>query len=106
MNSTVRKIAEQCSQPKARVNELDLVHLRPYIEGFLDPDWLRAKFDEYESWTNDNSDPFLQRNLHRPIGLNTWRPQSGPPDLVGAHLPRRPLLSPPNGAKASTKHSI
>lgn len=43
----------------------------PYVEGFLDPDWLREQLDEYERWGTDNSDPFLRRNLlHRPMGFN------------------------------------
>lgn len=71
VNSTVLKIAEQWSQPNFRVNELDLIHLRPYVESFLDLDWLREQLDEYEHWGTDNSDPFLRRNLlHRPIGFN------------------------------------
>ena len=71
MNNTIRKIAEQCSLPKPRVNELDLVHLRPYVESFLDRHWLQNQLYEYERWGADNSDPFLQRTtLHRPIGFN------------------------------------
>ena len=45
--------------------------MRPYVESFLDPDWLQKQLDEYERWGADESDPFLQRNLlHRPIGFN------------------------------------
>ena len=71
MNNTIRRIAEQCSDPKPRVNELDLVHLRPYVESFLDPHWFWNQLDDYQSWGADNSDPYLQRSLlHRPIGFN------------------------------------
>ncbi|MFA5368138.1 MAG: hypothetical protein WC333_09685 [Dehalococcoidia bacterium] len=71
MQKRIRDIAEQCSQPNVRVNALDLIDLRPYIESFLDPDWLNLKLTEYEKWAKSYSDPLLQRNiLHRPLGTN------------------------------------
>ena len=71
MNAEIRAIAEQCSQPKSSVPDLALLQLRPYIEGFLDVNWLNIKLNDYENWASKNSDPFLQRSLlHRPPGFN------------------------------------
>ena len=71
MNQTIRSIAEQCSQPTAGVYQQAVLHLRPYIEGFLYTNWLEGELDKYEDWASKNSDPFLQRSLlHRPLGFN------------------------------------
>jgi hypothetical protein len=71
MDKTVCEIAEECSRASGGVDELSLLHLRPYLEGFLDSNWLDKKLKEYDSWASKNSDPTLQRNiLHRPIGMN------------------------------------
>lgn len=71
LDSIIQKIAEQCSQANPRINELAVCELRPYIESFLDSNWLNSKLAEYEQWALNNSDPFLQRNLlHRPINSN------------------------------------
>lgn len=48
-----------------------MLHLRPYIESFLDSTWLEDKLNQYKNWAAKNSDPVLQRNfLHRPLGFN------------------------------------
>lgn len=71
MNETIRSIAEQCSQPNTGVHEQALLQLRPYIEGFLDTNWLEGELNKYKNWASKNSDPFLQRSLlHRPAGFN------------------------------------
>jgi hypothetical protein len=71
MEEIVRKIAEKCSRADARVNDLDLVHLRPYIEGFLDSQWLESQLCDYNAWASKNSDDTLRRAiLHRPLGTN------------------------------------
>jgi len=71
MNETIRSIAKQCSQPKSGVHEQALFQLRPYIEGFLDTNWLEGELKKYKNWASKNSDPFLQRSLlHRPLGFN------------------------------------
>ena len=71
MNETIRSIAKQCSQPKFGVHEQTLFQLRPYIEGFLDTNWLEGELKKYKNWASKNSDPFLQRSLlHRPLGFN------------------------------------
>ncbi len=71
MDSTIRVIAEQCSEPRPRVDELALCQLRPYVESFLNLGWLNAQLSDYEQWAAGNSDPFLQRSLlHRPMGFN------------------------------------
>ena len=71
MNQTIRSIAKQCSQPTAGVYEEAVVHLRPYIEGFLDSTWLENQLEEYRYWASKNSHPVLQRSfLHRPFGFN------------------------------------
>lgn len=59
MDERIRAIAEQCSQGKPGVNELDLVHLRPYVEGFRDPHRLSERLNEYEAWASANSDLFF-----------------------------------------------
>lgn len=71
MNERIREIAEECSRSGGGVDELSLFYLRPYLESFLDLDWLDAKLHEYETWASTNSDPTLQRNiLHQPLGMN------------------------------------
>lgn len=71
MNQAIRSIAEQCSRPKGRVHEEAMLHLRPYIESFLDSAWLENELNQYENWASKNSDPVLQRNFsHRPLGFN------------------------------------
>lgn len=71
MNQTIRSIAEQCSQSTSGVHEEAVVHLGPYIEGFLDSTWLENKLREYRDWASKNSHPVLQRSLlHRPFGFN------------------------------------
>ncbi|MBN2186611.1 MAG: hypothetical protein JW732_04070 [Dehalococcoidia bacterium] len=71
MYQTIRSIAEQCSQPKGGVDEEAALHLRPYIESFLDSTWLENELNQYKNWASKNSDPVLQRNfLHRPLGFN------------------------------------
>ena len=71
MNKIIHKIAEECSRDSGSIDELSLLHLRPYIEGFLDSNWLDINIDEYETWAKKYSDPSLQRKLlHRPIGMN------------------------------------
>jgi len=71
MNATIHAIAEQCSQPNAGLQEQALLQLRPYIEGFLDTNWLEGELNKYRNWASKNSDPFLQRSLlHRPAGFN------------------------------------
>jgi hypothetical protein len=58
-------------QPEASIRLGELLHLRPYVEGFLDQDWLQRQLDDYESWAKTESDPVLQaRLLHRPAGVN------------------------------------
>jgi len=71
MNEEIRSIAEHCSRPGPGMHESVLLQLRPYIEDFLDPNWLNSKLKDYEEWASKNSDPFLQRSLlHRPLGFN------------------------------------
>jgi len=71
MKDEIRSIAEQCSQPGPGMPQSALLQLRPYIEGFFDPNWLNNKLRYYEEWASKNSDPFLQRSLlHRPLGFN------------------------------------
>ena len=71
MNAEIRAIAEECAQPKSSVPESALLQLRPYIEGFLDANWLSIKLNDYENWASKDSDPFLQRSLlHRPPRFN------------------------------------
>jgi hypothetical protein len=71
MNETIRSIAEQCSKPNSGVQEHAIFQLRPYIEGFLDRNWLERELNNYTLWASKNSDPFLQQNLlHRPAGFN------------------------------------
>ena len=100
MDQRIRAIAEQCSQGKTGVNELDLLHLRPYVEGFLDPHWLSERLNEYEAWASANSDPFLQRSLlHRPLGMNMlvasiWAARSWENIYI-----EDPSFWPPGGAK-------
>ncbi|MCP4610611.1 MAG: hypothetical protein GY845_18025 [Planctomycetes bacterium] len=71
MNRIISKIARECSVSSGPINDLDLVHLRPYVESFLDSNWLEQELIKYENWASANSDPFLQRNnLHHPLGMN------------------------------------
>lgn len=66
-----RDIAERCSRPNPKINELTIRQLRPYIESFIDHNWLNDQLAEYERWAVNNSDPILQRNLlHRPLYFN------------------------------------
>ena len=70
MDKDIRVIAEKCSNSQA-VDASELLQLRPYIESFLDKDWLDSKLEEYKVWASDNSDPFLQHKfLHRPLDFN------------------------------------
>ena len=70
VDNDILKIAEKCSKhQELEVSELPT--LRPYVESFLDRDWLNTKLTEYKTWAKNNSYPFLQHNfLHRPIGCN------------------------------------
>lgn len=71
MNDEVRRIARACSASDGVVDVADLVHLVPYVEGFLDPAWLSARLAELSAWVDQNSDPILQaRLLHRPLTGN------------------------------------
>ena len=104
MDEIIHKIAEECSKGSGRVNEFSLRHLRPYIESFLNPDWLDTNINKYKTWAKEYSDPTLQRVLlHRPIGMNilvamiwaarsweeeylldpSFRPQNGAKSLIG-----------------------
>ena len=70
MDKDILTIAEKCSKFQ-EVDTSKLPLLRPYVESFLDRDWLDTRLAEYETWALGNSDPFLQHNfLHRPIGFN------------------------------------
>ena len=70
MDENIQLIAERCVKSQdIPLSELPL--LIPYVESFLDNDWLEANMTEYEAWAQQNSDPFLQHNfLHRPLGFN------------------------------------
>ena len=70
MDTDILAIANKCSKaPEVKVSELPL--LRPYLESFLDRDWLDTKLAEYRAWAQNNSEPFLQHYfLHKPIGFN------------------------------------
>jgi hypothetical protein len=71
MDAKIRAIAEQCSRLNTGIPESALFQLRPYIEDFLDANWLEDKLGEYENWASKNSDPVLIRSyLHRPFGFN------------------------------------
>jgi hypothetical protein len=71
MNKIVEEITRKFFSDNAPIDELDLRHLRPYIESFINPNWLEDRLHEYEKWAKKYSDPVLQRNLlHRPIGMN------------------------------------
>lgn len=104
MDEVIHKIAEEFSQGSGSVDEFSLLYLRPYIESFLDPDWLDININKYETWVKKYSDPTLQRVLlHRPIGMNilvamiwtarsweeeylldhSFRPQNGAKSLIG-----------------------
>ena len=100
MNEQVRSIAEQCSKPEARVNELSLLELRPYVESFLDSNWLNNKLKEYEIWASENSDPVLQRNrLHRPFGFNMLVASIWAARSWENIYKEEPSFEPPSGAK-------
>ena len=71
MDENIEAIAIACSGEDRGVNELHLIRLRPYVESFLDPDWLSEELRCYEDWASESSDPTLQAGLlHRPIGMN------------------------------------
>jgi len=71
MNEAIRSIAKQCSQPTTGVHEQALFQLRPYIESFLDTNWLEGELERYKKWASKNSDTALQRSLlHRPVTFN------------------------------------
>lgn len=70
MDKNILAIAEKCSSFQ-EVDTSQLPLLRPYVESFVDREWLDTKLTEYKTWALDNSEPFLQHNfLHRPIGFN------------------------------------
>lgn len=70
MDRDILAIAEKCSSSQ-EVDTSQLPLLRPYVENFVDREWLDTKLAEYKAWALDNSEPFLQHNfLHRPIGFN------------------------------------
>ena len=70
MNIDMQSIAEKCSSSQA-LDSSELPLLLPYVESFLDKDWLDTKLAEYKAWAANNSNPFLQHSfLHRPIGFN------------------------------------
>ncbi len=70
LDKNIKTIAGKCSNSQA-LDTSELLFLRPYVEGFLDRDWLDTKLKEYQAWASDNSHPFLQHNfLHRPIAFN------------------------------------
>jgi len=68
MDDEVRRIALAGSAADGVVDVRDLVHLVPYVEGFLDQGWLVARLAELGEWITQNSDPVLQAKLlHRPL---------------------------------------
>jgi len=70
LDKDIQIIAEKCANSQA-VDIAELSLLRPYVESFLDRNWLDCKLEEYKDWAKVNSEPFLQHNfLHRPIGFN------------------------------------
>jgi len=70
LDKNIQVIAEKCSKFQ-EVDTSELPLLRPYVENFLDRDWLDTRSEEYKAWAKNNSDPFLQYNfLHRPMGFN------------------------------------
>jgi hypothetical protein len=73
MNKTIEDIALKFCRDNSPIDELDLLRLRPYIESFIDPNWLEDRLKEYKRWAEKYSDPLLQRNLlHRPTGMNIF----------------------------------
>ena len=56
MNEEIRAIAERCSQPGPGLSQSELFQLRPYIEDFYNPDWLKNRLDYYEEWAENNSE--------------------------------------------------
>jgi hypothetical protein len=67
----VSAVAEQCSFQGAEVGVDSLAYLQPYIEGFMEAEWLAAELQELESWVARNADPILQmRLLSRPLKGN------------------------------------
>ena len=71
MDTEVQKIAERCSKRVSQVKDTDLIHLLPYMEGFLNRTWLAYQISQYEAWGKTDSDPALQSGLlHRPLGFN------------------------------------
>jgi hypothetical protein len=71
MNNQIRAIAESCSKPNPIIYESSLLTLRPYVESFLNENWLNSQMKYYENWALKNSDPVLQSSLlHRPAGFN------------------------------------
>ncbi len=101
MNEIIHKIAEECSEDPGSIDELSLLHLRPYVEGFLDSNWLDINLNKYETWAKKYSDPALQRRLlHRPIGMNVfvamiWAARSWQKEYT-----LDPSFQPANGAKS------
>lgn len=70
MDKDIQIIAEKCSNSQV-VETTELPLLRPYVESYLDRNWLDCQLEEYEAWARVNSEPFLQHNfLHRPTGFN------------------------------------
>ena len=70
MDKDIQTIAQKCSKSH-ELDTAELHRLIPYVESFLDRDWLNAQLAKYKVWALGNSEPFLQYNfLHRPIGFN------------------------------------
>ncbi len=101
MDEIIHKIAEECSQNSGGIDELSLIHLRPYLESFLDSDWLDASLNRYETWATKYSDPTLQRILlHRPIGMNVLAAMIWAARSWQNEYSLDPSFRPPNGAKS------
>jgi len=106
MEGIVRKIAERYSRADARVNDLDLIHLRPYMEGFLDPQWVEAQLHDYDAWASKNSDDTLRRSiLHRPLGLNTCGHDMGGA-ILGTGISTRPVFPYFGGRQKAIDHCL
>ena len=60
----------KAQKSEGSVNDLDLIHIRSYVDSYLDLNWQKNELKKCQSWALDNS-PFLQfNNLHRPLGVN------------------------------------